>query len=115
MSKWSHKSIISKVIMAFGKGKGKGSSVEFQMREGKMAAAQKGALMNTEGRLWALCHPEMKDKNARKITMGMSFWDDEKWTKALPFRFVSTRYSNTKKDSVLEVQKFHYSMYFKTA
>ena len=39
--------------MAFGKGKGKGSSVEFQMREGKMAAAQKGALMNTEGRLWA--------------------------------------------------------------
>ena len=115
MSKWSHKSIISEVIMVLGKGKGKGSSVEFQLRAANMARVQKGALMNYEGRLWVLCYPEMKDKTAQKRTIGMSFWDDEKWTRALPFRFVSTRYSNTKKDSVIEVQTFHYSMYFKNA
>ena len=115
MSNWYHKSIFSEVIMVLRAGKGKASSVEFALRQLQMARAQKGVLENYEGRLWALCYPEMEDKTAIRVTIGMSFWDDEKWTKALPFRFVSTRYSNTKKDSVIEVQTFHYSMYFKTA
>ena len=115
MSNWYHKSIISEVIMVLGRGKGKGSSLEFQLRAAKMARVQKGALMNYEGRLWALCYPEMRDKTAIKRTLGMAFWDDEKWTRALPFRFVATRYSKTKKDSVIEVKTFNYSMYFKNA
>ena len=101
--------------MVFGKGKGKGSSVEFQMRAANMARVQKGALMNYEGRLWALCYPEKEDNTASRCTLGMAFWDDEKWTKALPFSFIATRYSRTKNDSVIEVKIFHHSMFFKNA
>ena len=98
--------------MVFGKGKGKGSSAEFQLRAATMARVQEGALSNYVGRLWALCYPVNEDNTASRCTIGMAFWDDEKWTRALPFRFVATRYSKTKKDSVIEVKTFHYSMYF---
>ena len=96
-------------------GKGKASSVEFQLRAAKMARIQEGPLTNYEGRLWALCYPEMEDNTASRCTLGMAFWDDEKWTKAHPFSFIATRYSRTKKDSVIEVKIFHYSMFFKNA
>jgi hypothetical protein len=72
-------------------------------------------LKNYEGRLWALCYPEREDNTPTRVTIGMTFWDDEKWTRPLPMRFVASRYSKTKKDSVIEVKTFHYSMYFKNA
>ena len=96
-------------------GKGKASSVEFKMRQVRMAAAQKGVLQDYDGRLWALCYPEIEDNTAIRVTIGLSFWDDEKWTTPLPMRFVASRYSKSKKDRVIEVKTFHYSMYFKNA
>jgi hypothetical protein len=57
----------------------------------------------------------MADNTAIRVTIGLSFWDDEKWTTLLPMRFVASRYSKSKKDSVIEVKTFHYSMYFKIA
>ena len=85
-------------------GKGKASSFEFQLRAAKMARIQEGPLTNYEGRLWALCYPEKEDNTASRCTLGMAFWDDEKWTKAFPFSIIATRYSGTKKDSVIEVK-----------
>ena len=107
MSHLYHKEIISEVIMVLRAGKGKASSVEFKMRQVRMAAAQKGV-----GRLWALCYPEIDDNTAIRVTIGLSFWDDEKWTTPLPMRFVGSRYSKSKKDTVIDVKPFHYSMYF---
>ena len=115
MSNRYHKAIISEVIMVLRAGKGKASSVEFQMRQVRMAAAQKGVLQDYDGRLWALCYPEMEDNTPTRVTIGLSFWDDEKWTRPLPMRFVASRYSKSKKDTVIEVKPFHYSMYFKNA
>ena len=96
-------------------GKGKAASLEFQLRSAKMARIQEGPLANYEGRLWALCYPEMADNTPTRVTIGLSFWDGEKWTRPLPMRFVASRYSKSKKDSVIEVKTFHYSMYFKNA
>ena len=96
-------------------GKGKAASVEFQLRQKKMTEVQKEVLADYEGRLWALCYPEKADNTASRCTLGMAFWDDEKWTKAYPFSFIATRYSRSKKDSVIEVNIFHYSMFFKNA
>ena len=115
MSNRYHKAIISEVIMVLRAGKGKASSVEFKMRQVRMAAAQKGVLQDYVGRLWALCYPEIDDNTAIRVTIGLSFWDDEKWTTPLPMRFVASRYSKSKKDSVIEVKPFHCSMYFKNA
>jgi hypothetical protein len=72
-------------------------------------------LQDHEGRLWALCHPEKEDNTPSRTTIGITFWDDEQWTRPLPIRFIATRYSNKKKDSVIEVKTFHYLMYFKNA
>jgi len=115
MSNRYHKAIISEVIMVIRAGKGKASSVEFQMRQIKMAAAQKEVLKDYDGRLWALCYPEMADNTPTRVTIGLSFWDGEKWTRPLPMRFVASRYNKSKKDTVIEVKPFHYSMYFKNA
>ena len=115
MSNRYHKAIISEVIMVLRAGKGKASSVEFKMRQVRMAAAQKGVLQDYVGRLWALCYPEIDDNTAIRVTIGLSFWDDEKWTTPLPMRFVGSRYSKSKNDTVIEVKPFHYSMYFKNA
>ena len=115
MSNRYHKAIISEVIMVLRAGKGKASSVEFKMRQVRMAAAQKGVLQDYFGRLWALCYPEIEDNTAIRVTIGLSFWDDEKWTTPLPMRFVTSRYSKSKNDTVIEVKPFHYSMYFKNA
>ena len=115
MSNRYHKAIISEVIMVIRAGKGKASSVEFQMRQIKMAAAQKEVLKDYNGRLWALCYPEKEDHTAIRCTLGLSFWDDEKWTRPLPMRFVASRYSKSKKDTVIEVKPFDYSMNFKNA
>jgi hypothetical protein len=114
MSNRYHKAIIGEVIMVKA-GKGKAFSVEFALRQVRMAAAQKGVLQNYEGRLWALCHPEKEDNTPPQVTLGMIFWDDEKWTRPHPMRFVASRYSNRKKDSVIEVKTCYYSMYFKNA
>ena len=72
MSNWSHKSIISEVIMVLRAGKGKASSVEFQLRQKKWLQAQKGVLQDYDGRLWALCYPEKEDNTASRCTIGMS-------------------------------------------
>jgi len=61
-------------------GKGKASSAEFALRQVNMARAQKKVLQNYEGRLWALCYPEIADNTPTRVTIGLSFWDDEKWT-----------------------------------
>ena len=60
MSNRYHKAIISEVIMVLRAGKGKASSVEFALRQVRMASGTEGSLANYEGRLWALCYPEMK-------------------------------------------------------
>ena len=96
-------------------GKGKAASVEFQLRSAKMARIQEGLLANYEGRLWALCYPEKADNTASRCTLGIAFMGDAKWTNVYPFSFTSTRYSKSKKDSVIEVIIFHYSMFFKNA
>jgi hypothetical protein len=114
MSNRYHKAIIGAVIMVRA-GKGKAQSVEFQLQQIKMVEAQKGVLRDYEGRLWPLCHPEKEDNTPNRTTIGMTFWDDEHWTRTLPILFIATRYSNKKKDSVIEVKTFHYSMYFENA
>ena len=96
-------------------GKGKAGSIEFQLRQKKMTEVQKEVLADYDGRLWALCYPEKADNTASRCTLGMAFMGDAKWTKVYPFSFTSTRYSKSKKDSVIEVIIFHYSMFFKNA
>jgi len=96
-------------------GKGKAGSIEFQLRQKKMTEVQKEVLADYDGRLWALCYPEKADNTASRCTLGMAFMGDAKWTKVYPFSFIATRYSRSKKDSVIEVNIFHYSMFFKNA
>ena len=88
-------------------GKGKAASVEFQLRSAKMARIQEGPLANYEGRLWALCYPEKADNTASRCPLGIAFMGDAKWTKVYPFTFIAARYSRSRKDSVLEVNKPH--------
>ena len=96
-------------------GKGKAASVEFQLRQKKMTQVQKEVLADYDGRLWALCYPEKADNTASRCTLGIAFMSDAKWTKVYPFSFTATRYSRSKKDSVIEVIIFNYSMFFKNA
>ena len=115
MSNRYHKAIISEVIMVLRAGKGKASSVEFALRQVKMARAQKGVLQNYEGRLWALCYPEREDNTPIRVTIGMTFWYLATVSKKIVYSIVASRYNKSKKDTVIEVKPFHYSMYFKNA
>jgi hypothetical protein len=72
MSIRCHKPILAAIIVVCpglppGKGKGKSSSIEFQLQKRRMDQFQKEILKDYIERLWTMCYPEEED-----IVMGTS-------------------------------------------
>ena len=66
-------------------------------------------------RLWALCYPEKEDLAPGNNNVAVTFWDDNKWTRPLPFHFSDTRFDKKGNDSVIEVRTNCYLIHFESA
>jgi hypothetical protein len=72
-------------------------------------------LENYNGGQWTFCSPVKEDIVPGKPNVGVSFWDDNKWTRLFPFKFIDTRFDTPGNDSVIDVRTIRYLKHFESA
>jgi hypothetical protein len=121
MSYRYHKAILPASIMVRvgpqgGKGKGKSSSVVFQMeQQQRKEEMETDVLRNYDGHLWSVCYPEKEDIVKGQNNRALTFWAEEHWTRPYPYTFIETCFDYKDRDSVIEVKTNCYLKYFESA